>query len=109
MSQIQARPRLGHMEVLYNVSAYIKKHKDMGKLDYDSKTPEVDESAFNNNADWKDFYGDVEEDLPPKVPEPRVNVVKISDFVDANHAGNVVTRRSNSGIIIFVQYGENQR
>ena len=29
--------------------------------------------------------------------------VTISAFVDANHAGNVVTRRSHTGIIIFVQ------
>ena len=91
------------MEVLYNVFTFLKKHKNMRKLAYDSKTPEVDESAFNNNADWRDFYGDVEEELPPKMAEPRGNVVSISDFVDANHAGNVVTRRSHSGIIIFVQ------
>ena len=75
----------------------------MGKLVYDSKTPEFDDSAFNNNADWKYFYGDVEEELPPKMPKPRGNVVRISAFVYANHAGNVVTRRSHSGIIIFVQ------
>ena len=94
---------MGHLEVLYNVFAYLKKHKDMGKLAYDLKTPEVDESAFNNNAHWKDFYGDLEEELPPNMPEPRGNVVRISAFVNANHAGNVFTCRSHSGIIIFVQ------
>ena len=91
------------MEVLYNFFAYLKKHKDMGKFAYYLKTPEVDESAFNINADWKDFYSDLEEELPPKMPDPRGNVVKISAFVDANHAGNAVTCRSHSGIIIFVQ------
>ena len=109
LSQYQAGPKLGHLEVIYNVFAYLKKHNDKGKLAYDSKTPEVDKSTFNNNADWKDLYDDAEEELPPKMPDPRGNGVKISAFVDANHAGNVVTRRSNSGIIIFVQYGENQR
>ena len=48
--QYQEVPRLGHLEVLYNVFAYLKKHKDMGKLAYDSKTPEVGGSVFNNNA-----------------------------------------------------------
>ena len=91
------------MEVLYNIFAYLNKHKHMGKLSYYSKTPEVDESAFNNNADRKDLYGDVEEELPRKIPELGGNVVSISDFVDANHAGNFVTRQSHSGIIIFVQ------
>ena len=37
------------------------------------------------------------------MPDPRGNVVRISAFVDDNHAGNVVTRQSHSGIIIFVQ------
>ena len=37
------------------------------------------------------------------MPEPRGHSVIISAFVDANHAGNVVTRRSHSGIFIFFQ------
>ena len=49
------------------------------------------------------FYVDVEEELPPKMPDPLGKVVRISAFVDDNHAGNVFNRRSNSGIIIFVQ------
>ena len=91
LSKYQAGPRLGHTEVLYNLFGYLEKHKDMGGLAYYLKTPEVYDSAFNNNAYWKDLYGDAEEELPPKMPEPRGNVVKISDFVDANHAGNVGT------------------
>ena len=31
----------------------------------------VDESAFaSRTADWKDFYGDIEEDLSPGMPDP---------------------------------------
>jgi hypothetical protein len=37
------------------------------------------------------------------MPEPWGNPVTMSAFVDANHAGNVVTRRSHSGILIYVQ------
>ena len=75
----------------------------MGKLAYDSRCPDIDESIFNNNADWKEFYGDVEEELPPNMPKLRGHPVTISAFVDANHAGNVVMRRSHSGIFLFVQ------
>ena len=35
--------------------------------------------------------------------DPRGNMVRISAFFDANYAGNVVTHRSHSNIIIFVQ------
>jgi hypothetical protein len=37
------------------------------------------------------------------MPEPLGKSVDISCFVDANHAGNVITRRSHTGILIFVQ------
>jgi hypothetical protein len=37
------------------------------------------------------------------MPEPRGHSVTTSAFVDANHAGNVVTRRLHTGIFLFVQ------
>ena len=37
------------------------------------------------------------------MPKARGHPVTMSAFVDANHAGNVITRRSHSGIFIFVQ------
>ena len=70
---------------------------------FDPKAPDIDETHFQSNADWKEFYGDVEEELPPNMPELRGHSVSISAFVDANHAGNVVTWHSHSGIFIFVQ------
>jgi hypothetical protein len=103
LSQYQANPRFGHLEAIYHIFAYLKKHPDMGRLAYDSKCPDIDERIFNSNADWKEFYGDVEEELPPNMPEPRGHPVTMSAFVDANHAGNVITRRSHSGMFIFVQ------
>ena len=36
------------------------------------------------------------------MPEARGNVVSTHCFVDADHAGNKVTRRSQSGILLFV-------
>ena len=37
------------------------------------------------------------------MPEPLGHPVNIYTSVDANHAGNLVTRRSHSGILLFVQ------
>ena len=58
---------------------------------------------FKSNADWRDFYGDVTEELPPNMPKPRGQPVVVSCSVDANHAGNVTTRRSHTGILIYVE------
>ena len=38
-----------------------------------------------------------------KIPEPRGRDVSIYSFVDDNHAGNVVTMRLHTGIIVFIQ------
>jgi hypothetical protein len=103
LSQYQANPRVGHLEALYHVFANMKRHLDIDCVAFDPKTPVVDESVFNNSTDWKEFYGEVQKELPPKMPKPQGQRVTISAFVDANHAGNKVTRCSHTGIIIYVQ------
>ena len=59
LSQYQETPRIGHLEVLYNVFAFLNKHPDMGRLSYDSKTPDIYEAAFTHSSFWTGFYGDV--------------------------------------------------
>jgi hypothetical protein len=81
LSHYQANPRLGHLEAAYHIFAYLQKHPARDRLAYDSKQPDVDASIFHHNADWKDFYGDVEEELPPNMPKPRGHSVIISAFV----------------------------
>ena len=100
MSQYSASPREGHLEALYLIFHFLSKNP-MKRLVFDSKVPWCDESAFKLDADWTEFYGDVTEEDPPDMPEPLGNPVHINVFVDADHAGNVVTRRSHSGIFIF--------
>jgi hypothetical protein len=62
----------------------------------------VDESIFPT-TDRSDLYRDTQKELPPNMLQDRGRAVKISYFVDANHAGNMVTRCSHSGILIYVQ------
>ena len=53
--------------------------------------------------DWTSFYADAEEELPPQMPEPLGHPVNIYTFVDANHAGNVITQPSHTSVLLFVQ------
>ena len=103
LSQHQALAWCGHREALYHIFAYLKKHENDTPIVFNPKIPNIDERVFNSNADLRDFYGDVCEELPPNMPEPKGKGVNISCFVDAKHAGNVITRRSHTGIIIYVQ------
>jgi hypothetical protein len=56
-------------------------------------------------SEMKDFYPDAEETLPLNAPSPRGLPIQINAFVDADHAGNLVTRRSHTGILIFLNLG----
>jgi hypothetical protein len=101
LSQHLALPRVGHLEAVYHIFAYLMKH-EKSRIIFDASEPIVDTNLFIEQ-DWTEFYGDVEEELPPRMPEPLGIPVNISVFVDANHAGNIVTRRSHTGILIYIQ------
>ena len=58
------------------------------------------ESRFQSH-DWRDFYGDGVEELPSDMPKPLGESIKITAFIDSNHAGNLLTQRSQTGYIIF--------
>ena len=64
-------------------------------------TPQINETVFRHD-DWRDFYGDVVQEDPPNMPVPLGNTMHLSWFVDANHAGNKVTRRSHTGVFILL-------
>jgi hypothetical protein len=103
LSQHQALPRRGHLEAIYHIFAYLKKYENGARIVFDPKTPQINECVFKSNADWQNFYGDVTEELPRTMPKLTGQPVVVSCFMDTNHAGNVITRRSHTGILIYVQ------
>mgnify|MGYP003321204368 FL=1 len=103
LSQYFASPREGHLEAVYHIFAYIKKSNKTAIV-FDPKYVTLNESSFSDAkiGDWQEIYGQLAEELPPSMPESKGSPVVITCFVDANHAGNIVTRRSHTGIIVFV-------
>ena len=75
-----------------------------GRIFFDSKIPDIDEQLFHpsDKSVWEEFYLDAEEAIPWNTPPPRGFPVYGVCYVDADHAGNMITRRSHTGIIIFV-------
>jgi hypothetical protein len=60
------------------------------------------EEAQRNVADLREYYPDVEMDWNPSWPKPKGKPVQISIFVDADHAHNVVDRKSITGIRSYI-------
>ncbi|KAL7537428.1 hypothetical protein ACHAWF_005758, partial [Thalassiosira exigua] len=102
MSQYSANPRVGHLEAVYCIFHYLKCNQ-VKRLVMDPATPAIDRNSFNRTGDWAEFYGDVVKEDPPGMLEPLGKPVEIFAFCDSDHASNVVTRRSHSGILLFAQ------
>ena len=100
LSSHQAAPREGHLEACYHIFAYLRKNKHMALVMHPSRV-NMREDRFKV-ADWVDFYGDETEEIPYDAPTPLGTSVKITAWVDANHAGNMVTRRSHTGYLFYL-------
>jgi hypothetical protein len=83
------------------VFGYLKRYSS-GRIVVDPSYP--DHSRFETSKyDWSEFYPDAMEEYPPYMPEKRGNKpARITVWVDADHAHDVVTRRSVTGILLLV-------
>jgi hypothetical protein len=92
-------PPEGHLENALHVMGYLQlKHNS--RLIFDPTYPDIDQTAFPS-FEWMEFYGNVEEAIPPDMPHPLGKDVDRHMMVDSDHAGEKRTQRSRNGFIIF--------
>ena len=107
LSQYLVNSRIGYLHQALCVFKYLDVHQE-NFISFDPTRLEIDMSSDNReNPECKaevmrEFYPDAKEDIPPNAPEPRSKPIQINTFVDADHAGNIVTHRSQTGIIVFM-------
>ena len=68
---------------------------------FDDSEPIFDDRAFHK-CDWSELYPGAGGPDPPGMPPARGKKVCMTCFAGAGHAGCKETRRSHSGVIIFV-------
>ena len=100
LSRYLAQAREGHLNQVFHIFAYLKEHHQ-SKLVFDDGLPDIGEGRFQQ-CDWSEYYPDAQEVLPPDMPKARGRAVQMTCFVDADHAGCRKTRRSHTGVIIFI-------
>ena len=72
-----------------------------GKILFDTSFPKQSDLAFVKQ-NWEELYPGIEEELPPHMLEKKGKPVRITVYVDADHVHDVITRRSVSGMILFL-------
>ena len=103
MSSHLALPREGHLQQVLQMFAYLKKYHNT-EMVFDPSDPVVDESSFEKrdwtSSEFEHLQG--VEQMPTNMPEPRGTGFTIRAKVDADHAGDTVTRRSRTGFLVYL-------
>jgi len=84
----------------YYIFSYLKGHEN-SRVVFDPAYANIDDWHFKD-CDWSNFYSEAVDEEAPGMPPPWVLPVEITCFVDADHAGNLLTCHSQSGVLIFI-------
>ena len=105
LSSYNANPRTGHLTQALHIIKYLDIHCEneitFDPEEYIMTATELEEAE----SKWKamaQLYPDAKEELPHNAPKAKGAPVQMNCFVDSDHAGDRKTRRSHTGIIIYL-------
>ena len=95
------KARIGHLTRAQRVVGHLSKLK-FGTIRIRAGEPDFTDLP-DVTYDWAySVYGDVEEEIPYDIPEPLGNYVLFTTYVDANLYHDVITGRSVTGALHFI-------
>jgi hypothetical protein len=103
MSSHLTLPQAGHLKEIYHIFAYLKAHLNT-EMVFDPMPVTPDMTLFEHQ-DWSySPYGceGFNEELPSNMPKSLGPSMTMQVFVDADHAGDLITQRSQTGFIVFL-------
>ena len=101
LSRFRAAPRQGHLDRAKRVYGYVSKMRD-GVLNVRTELPDLS-GVPEKEYDWEhSCYRGAEEVLPHDFPKPLGKAVRTSSYVDANLYHDLISGRSVTGIIHFL-------
>ena len=105
LSRYTTCPCKGHLKRVLRVFGYLKKHNNCWFI-VDSRNPIIcggsDALQRDYGVIFKDFYPDAAEESDVAVPEPLIDEIQVTAFVDSDHAHDRVTRHSITGLVILL-------
>ncbi|KAL7573509.1 hypothetical protein ACA910_019825 [Epithemia clementina (nom. ined.)] len=101
LSHFRAAPRKGHLERAKRIYGYLF-HLSDGAIRFQTGEPDYS-SLPEQSHDWaRTVYGNAKELVPEDCPEPLGHFVTLTHFKDANLMHDLVTGRSVTAILHFI-------
>jgi hypothetical protein len=97
-------PRVGHFEAAKRILGNLKRYPGH-RIVLNPNPIDLSHAVekFTEYDRWKEFYPEALEEVPDGIPEPTPGEkTKITIVVDADHGHCQVTRRSVTGIFVFI-------
>jgi hypothetical protein len=89
------------LKAVKRIQAYLKT-LPKGSLITDTAYPDHYVYPVEDHPNWKDLYPDAEEEIPNHLPMSKGPKVWMIVYGDADHAHDLVTRRSITGILMML-------
>ena len=70
----------------------------------DNTSPDHLSYKTNVEQDWREFYPNAKGEIPHDMLTPKEKAARLTVIVDADHAHDQVTRRSDTGILVMFNY-----
>jgi hypothetical protein len=94
-------PREGHHKAVKRILSYPKTFPK-GRVIIDTSYPDYSMYPVEYHSNWMEFYPDAGEEIPKDLPPEKGPRVRMTVYVDVDHAYDLVTRRSITGILVML-------
>jgi hypothetical protein len=101
MSRFSMLPREGQIKAVKRILSYFKTFPK-GVVIIDTSHTDYSMYPVEYHSNWMEFYPDAGEEIPKDLPPEKGLIVRMTIYVDADHAHDLVTRRSITGIFIML-------
>jgi hypothetical protein len=101
MSSFNILPREGHLKADQRILSYLKTFPK-GRVLIETSYPDHSMYPAEDHSNWMEFYPDAGQQIPKDLPPEERPRVSMTVYVDADHAHDLVTRRSITGILVMV-------
>jgi hypothetical protein len=94
-------PRDGHLKAVKTILSYLKIFPK-GRVIIDTSYPDHSVYPVEDHSNWMEFYPDASEEILKYLSPKKGPRVRMTAYVDADHAHDLVTRISITGILVML-------